>query len=77
MGVPIIDIQGNVGPEGISRPKHKRTFTGFTPQEIKSVEGSFYSWSMPQETICSYDTASIGSKRPPVMLSIHPIIRRD
>lgn len=41
MGAPIIDIQGNVRPAGISRPKHKRTLTGFTPQEIKSVEGAF------------------------------------
>ena len=34
-----MDIQGNVGPAGISRPKHKRTFTGFGPGEIKNVEG--------------------------------------
>lgn len=39
MGAPIVDIQGSVGPSGISRPKHKRTFTGFGPTEIKSVEG--------------------------------------
>ncbi|KAK5660508.1 hypothetical protein OQA88_13056 [Cercophora sp. LCS_1] len=37
---PIIDIQGLVGPEGISRPKHRRTFTGFGAGEIKSVEAS-------------------------------------
>ncbi|KAI9778992.1 MAG: Non-essential glycogen phosphorylase [Geoglossum umbratile] len=36
---PIPDIQGPVGP-GFSRPKHKRTFTGFGPQDIKSVEAS-------------------------------------
>lgn len=38
-GAPIIDVQGSVGPAGISRPKHKRTFTGFGAGEIKSVEG--------------------------------------
>lgn len=49
-GAPIVDIQGSVGPAGISRPKHKRTFTGFGPGEIKSVEGiisslSFFSFA--------------------------------
>jgi hypothetical protein len=39
MGAPIVDIQGAVGPAGISRPKHRRTATGFGPGEIKSVEG--------------------------------------
>lgn len=38
-GAPIVDIQGSVSPAGISRPKHKRTFTGFGATEIKSVEG--------------------------------------
>ncbi|KAK1827623.1 family 35 putative glycosyltransferase [Podospora conica] len=37
---PIVDIQGSVGPAGISRPKHKRTFTGFGAGEIKGVEAS-------------------------------------
>lgn len=37
---PISDLQGPVGP-GFSRPKHKRTFTGFGAGEIKSVEGMF------------------------------------
>ncbi|KAI1264212.1 glycosyltransferase family 35 protein [Xylariaceae sp. FL1019] len=37
---PIVDIVGSVGPAGISRPKHKRTFTGFGAGEIKSVEAS-------------------------------------
>ncbi|PFH57645.1 hypothetical protein XA68_14755 [Ophiocordyceps unilateralis] len=37
---PVIDIQGAVGPAGVSRPKHKRTFTGFGPGEIKSVQAS-------------------------------------
>ena len=41
MGAPIVDIVGSVGPAGISRPKHKRTFTGFGAGEIKSVEGMF------------------------------------
>jgi hypothetical protein len=39
VGVPLVDIQGAVGPAGITRPKHKRTFTGFGAEEIKSVEG--------------------------------------
>lgn len=38
-GAPIVDIQGSVGPAGISRPKHKRTPTGFGAGEIKIVEG--------------------------------------
>ena len=42
MGAPIVDIQGSVGPAGISRPKHKRTLTGFGASEIKTVEGEFY-----------------------------------
>ncbi|KAI0203778.1 glycosyltransferase family 35 protein [Astrocystis sublimbata] len=37
---PVIDIVGSVGPAGISRPKHKRTITGFGPSQIKSVEAS-------------------------------------
>lgn len=37
---PVSDIQGPVGPEGISRPKHKRTATGLGAAEIKSVEAS-------------------------------------
>ncbi|KAM7190730.1 Glycosyl transferase [Rhypophila sp. PSN 637] len=40
VGAPIVDIQGSVGPAGISRPKHKRTFTGFGAGEIKNVESS-------------------------------------
>lgn len=40
MGAPIVDIQGSVGPAGISRPKHKRTATGFGAGEIKGVEAS-------------------------------------
>ncbi|KAJ5618930.1 hypothetical protein N7510_002914 [Penicillium lagena] len=39
VGVPIADLQGPIGP-GFSRPKHKRTFTGFGPGEIKHVEAS-------------------------------------
>lgn len=39
-GAPIVDIQGAVGPAGISRPKHKRTSTGLGPGEIKSVEAA-------------------------------------
>ncbi|KAK0629643.1 glycosyl transferase [Bombardia bombarda] len=40
VGAPLADIQGSVVPAGISRPKHKRTFTGFGPGEIKNVEAS-------------------------------------
>lgn len=39
VGAPISDLQGPVGP-GFSRPKHKRTFTGFGPKDIQSVEAS-------------------------------------
>ena len=38
-GAPISELKGPVGP-GFSRPKHKRTATGFGPGEIKSVESS-------------------------------------
>lgn len=38
-GAPLVDIQGAVGPAGVSRPKHRRTFTGFGAGEIKTVEG--------------------------------------
>lgn len=38
-GAPIADLQGPVGP-GFSRPKHKRTFTGFGAHDIKRVEAS-------------------------------------
>lgn len=34
---PISDLQGPIGPE-FSRPKHKRTITGFSKGEIKNVE---------------------------------------
>lgn len=40
MGAPISDLKGPVGPPDISRPKHKRTFTGFGAGEIKAVEAS-------------------------------------
>ena len=40
VGAPPSDpLVGPIGP-GFSRPKHKRTFTGYGPQEIKSVESS-------------------------------------
>ncbi|PCG91152.1 Glycogen/starch/alpha-glucan phosphorylase [Penicillium occitanis (nom. inval.)] len=38
IGVPVAELQA-VGP-GFSRPKHKRTYTGFGPAEIKVVEAS-------------------------------------
>ena len=49
-GAPI-DLQGPVGP-GFTRPKHKRTFTGFGAGEIKSVEGKSIHQFLP---ICSID----------------------
>ncbi|RAH64078.1 glycogen phosphorylase [Aspergillus aculeatinus CBS 121060] len=39
VGAPVSELQGPVGPS-FSRPKHRRTFTGFGPAEIKSVEAS-------------------------------------
>jgi len=40
-GAPITDLKGPIGPSGVTRPKHKRTFTGFGAGDIKSVEGRF------------------------------------
>ncbi|KAI5866775.1 glycosyltransferase family 35 protein [Durotheca rogersii] len=37
---PIVDIVGSVSPAGVSRPKHKRTYTGFGASDIKSVEAA-------------------------------------
>jgi len=39
-GAPLSDLKGPVGPPGLTRPKHKRTFTGFGAGDIKSVEAS-------------------------------------
>ena len=36
---PISDLAGPIGPPGLSRPKHKRTLTGFGAAEIKHIEG--------------------------------------
>ncbi|MCJ1365420.1 Non-essential glycogen phosphorylase [Acarospora aff. strigata] len=36
---PVSELQGPVGPD-FSKPKHRRTFTGFGASEIKSVEAS-------------------------------------
>jgi hypothetical protein len=47
VGAPIVDIQGSVGPAGISRPKHKRTLTGFGAGEIKHIEGMHLSPLFP------------------------------
>lgn len=41
-GAPISELQGPIGPAGVTRPKHKRTFTGFGAGEIKSVEGMIH-----------------------------------
>lgn len=35
---PVDELQGPIGPPGVSRPKHKRTVTGLGPAEIKSYE---------------------------------------
>ena len=40
MSAPLADLKGPVGPAGFTRPKHKRTVTGFGPGEIKNVEAS-------------------------------------
>ncbi|KAK0929204.1 Non-essential glycogen phosphorylase [Friedmanniomyces endolithicus] len=37
---PISDFTSPVGPPGMTRPKHKRTVTGFGPGDIKKVEAS-------------------------------------
>lgn len=37
---PNNDFTTAVGPPGMTRPKHKRTATGFGPAEIKAVEAS-------------------------------------
>ncbi|KAK4971912.1 hypothetical protein LTR28_012840, partial [Elasticomyces elasticus] len=37
---PISDLQGPIGPAGVTRPKHKRTVTGYGPGDIKSIEAS-------------------------------------
>ena len=39
MSAPIADLQAQVGP-GFTRPKHKRTVTGFGAADLKSVESS-------------------------------------
>ncbi len=39
ISAPITDLQAEVGP-GFTRPKHKRTVTGFGAAEIKAVEAS-------------------------------------
>jgi starch phosphorylase len=39
MSAPIADLQSQIGP-GFTRPKHKRTVTGFGANEIKAVEAS-------------------------------------
>jgi hypothetical protein len=40
VSAPITDFTTAVGPPGMSRPKHKRTATGFGPSEIKAIEAS-------------------------------------
>ncbi|KAF7559064.1 hypothetical protein G7046_g5093 [Stylonectria norvegica] len=65
---PIVDIQGAVGPAGISRPKHTRTATGFGPSEIKGVEGIellhgryFQSRNGPHLQVCLRTNPAIAS----------------
>ncbi|KAL8965536.1 MAG: hypothetical protein Q9183_003799 [Haloplaca sp. 2 TL-2023] len=52
---PISELKGPVGPE-FTRPKHKRTATGFGPGEIKSVESSI---PEPQREAAAYSGASL------------------
>jgi hypothetical protein len=55
-GAPITDLKGPIGP-GFTRPKHKRTFTGFGAGEIKSVEGkSIYTFPCPFTTFTSVNS---------------------
>ncbi|KAI9846616.1 MAG: Non-essential glycogen phosphorylase [Sclerophora amabilis] len=54
-GAPISELQGPVGP-GFSRPKHKRTITGFGAQEIKNVEASI---PEPQRETAAYAGTSL------------------
>lgn len=56
-GAPIVDIQGSVGPAGISRPKHKRTATGFGPGEIKNIEGKLF--PLPNGWIYMYTSEAL------------------
>lgn len=35
---PVAELQGPIGPAGMTRPKHKRTVTGLGPSDIKSAE---------------------------------------
>lgn len=54
MGAPISSLmQAPVGPV-FSRPKHKRTFTGFGAGDIKSVEAS-----IPEPQREAYESATI------------------
>jgi starch phosphorylase len=39
MSAPLTDLKGPVGPE-LTRPKHKRTATGFGPKDIKAVQSA-------------------------------------
>ncbi|OCK84323.1 glycosyltransferase family 35 protein [Lepidopterella palustris CBS 459.81] len=39
MSSPLADLQGPIGPD-FTKPKHKRTVTGFGPGDIKTVEAS-------------------------------------
>lgn len=39
MSAPLHDLKGPIGPD-FTRPKHKRTATGFGPKDIKAVQSS-------------------------------------
>jgi len=39
ISAPLSDLKGPVGPD-FTRPKHKRTSTGFGPAEIKAVQSA-------------------------------------
>jgi hypothetical protein len=60
MSAPLTDLKGPVGPANFTRPKHKRTVTGFGPGDIKSVEASI---PEPQRAAWKKFVSSIASLR--------------
>jgi len=60
MSAPLSDLKGPVGPANFTRPKHKRTVTGFGPGDIKSVEASI---PEPQRAAWKKFVSSVASLR--------------
>ena len=77
MGAPIVDIRGSVGPAGISRPKHKRTYTGFGSQEIKHVEGMLLAQRRATSQLCNarVNIGSIQLRFPSLSVTLGPSMR--